>query len=232
MNSGSENKHIPLIIAVIGAIATVITACITGFFGVLPIILNRINATPVTQPAVINPPAQVQQASPTARAILAAGTAATTVPAALPTPTSQPSATPEPAPLLFASRISANGLALDPGITFPASITTLYAVFPAGMAPPGTRISVEDARPGKYYAFLRVEPGGTLKTLGWRWISKGKTVNEYEMPVKTGNDIWLGYTGGESGIFTAAPFGLGKYTIQIMLGGNVFLSGALEITGK
>jgi hypothetical protein len=232
MSGAGENKHIPLIIAVIGAVATIVTACITGFFGVLPIVLSRLNPTPAAQPAALNQPAQVGQASPTSLVIQAARATATLAPAILPTQTPRPSATPEPAALLFASQISANGRAVDPGTQFPASITNLYAVFPAGMAPPGTRISVEDAQAGSYYAFLRVEPGGTLSRLGWRWIYRGKTVNEYEMEVKAGNDIWLGYAGGEGGIFTIAPFGPGKYTIQITLGGNTYLSGELTIAAR
>ena len=132
--------------------------------------------------------------------------------------------------LLFASKIAANGLALDPGSEFEVGITDLYVVFPAGMAPPGTFISVDNPQPGSYYAFLQVEQGNSLSRIGWRWIYEGTVVNEYEMDVAAGNDIWLSYSNPQGGaIFAAAPFGAGKYTIVVTLGGNPLIRADLLI---
>ena len=53
-NSGnSEKPKFALIVAVIGAIATVITACVTGFFAMLPALIDRLDKDPIPQTVVV-----------------------------------------------------------------------------------------------------------------------------------------------------------------------------------
>jgi hypothetical protein len=147
-----------------------------------------------------------------------------------PTATEQPPSPTPPAGLLFASKIAANGLALDPGSEFQTGITDLYAVFPAGMTLPGTFISADNPQVGSYYAFMRVKPDSDISQIGWRWLYQGAVVNEYEMDVAPGNDFWLSYANPQNGgIFGTAPFGVGKYTIAITMGGSPIISGELVI---
>jgi hypothetical protein len=224
-SGNSEKTSFAVIIAVIGAIATIMTACVTGFFAMVPAVIERLDQEPAPQ--------TVMAAASTATMANTAVPAAldTPVPTIAFTPTPEPTATEQPAAgLLFASKIAANGLALDPASEFQTGITDLYAVFPAGMTLPGTFISADNPQAGSYYAFMQVEPGSTITRIGWRWIYQGAVVNEYEMDVASGNDIWLSYTNPQNGgIFGAAPFGAGKYTIVITMGGSPLISGELVI---
>lgn len=234
--SGEKDKPgIAIVIAAIGAIATIVTACITGFFGMLPSLVDRIaEARP---PQAASPTMTVLPfTEPLAAAALPTATftlepTATTTPTLAPSPTDPPTPTPTPLPpLLFASKVAPNGQAIDPGATFKGGITDLYAVFPVGMAPPGTVIGEEDPDDGAYYAFLRADPDRPITRIGWRWIYAGKVVNEYEMEVEPGSDFWLSSFNYEpGGLFGNQQFPYGKYTVVILLGGNPSVSGELVV---
>lgn len=234
--SGEKDKPgIAIIIAAIGAIATIVTACITGFFGMLPSLVDRIDearppqsASPtVTVPLATEP----ESAAALPTATLTLEPTATSTPTLAPSPTDPPTPTPTPLPpLLFASRVAPNGQALDPGAAFKGGFTDLYAVFPAGGSPPGTMISEEDPDDGAYYAFLRADPDRPITRIGWRWIFEGEVVNEYEIDVVPGSDFWLSsFNYQQGGLFGNQQFPYGKYTIVILLGGNPSVSGDLVV---
>lgn len=236
--SGEKDKPgIAIVIAAIGAIATIVTACITGFFGMLPSLVDRV-AEARSQQAVSSPTTTLALAAvaPSATAPLPTVTftlepTATTTPTLAPSPTDPPTPTPTPLPpLLFASKVAANGQALDPGAAFKGGITELYAVFPAGMAPPGTVLSEENPDDGAYYAFLRPDPDRPITRIGWRWIFEGEVVNEYEMDVTDGSDFWLSSFNYEpGGLFGNQQFPYGTYTVVILLGGNPSASGEVVV---
>lgn len=242
-NENSEKPNYAVWVAIIGAIATITTACVTGFFAMVPSVIEKLNQRPTPQIALANASTATQASAVKLDAQATPAPAATSTPTPEPTSTPPPpSPTPEPtatelppsptqqAGLLFASKIAANGLALDPGSEFPKGITELYAVFPAGMPLPGTIISANNQKEGSYYAFMRVEPGSSTTRIGWRWIYQGAVVNDYEMDVAPGNDIWLSYSNPQAGgIFGSAPYGPGKYTIVITMAGNPLISSDLVI---
>lgn len=133
--------------------------------------------------------------------------------------------------LVFATKIAANGLALNAGTEFPANISDLYAVYLPGMTPPGTEVNVPDPIANAYYAYLKVRGDATMASIGWRWYYEGEVVNEYQTTTKPGNTIWLQRYGyGKGGIFNGEPFCPGAYKIVILLGGNPALSSDLTIT--
>ncbi|MCB0064195.1 MAG: helix-turn-helix transcriptional regulator, partial [Caldilineaceae bacterium] len=70
--------------------------------------------------------------------------------------------------LVFATHITPEGRAIDPGTTFAPNVADLYAVFRADSTIPGTTVSVEDPAPDAYYAYLRINDEPTISTLGWR----------------------------------------------------------------
>ncbi|MGI9547938.1 MAG: adenylate/guanylate cyclase domain-containing protein [Flavobacteriaceae bacterium] len=134
-----------------------------------------------------------------------------------------------PKGLIFATKVEANGQAVDPSTTFSQNITDLYAVFASNMAPPGMKINVEDPQEGAYYAYLKVTDASTISKFGWRWYFNGEVVNEHEMELKPGNGVWLqrwDYSG--DGVFSG-DFGPGKYTIVILIDSNPAMSAELII---
>jgi hypothetical protein len=145
--------------------------------------------------------------------------------------TRQPStANPATAGLVFATKITPEGRALDPGTAFAPNIADLYAVFRPDSTIPGTIVNVDDPDPAAHYAYLRISDGPTISRLGWRWYYDGEVVNEFEMDVRPGNIVWLQCFSYENdGIFCAPPFGLGEYRIVILLGGNPALSSRIVI---
>lgn len=156
------------------------------------------------------------------------------VPAAFsPSPNAQqPAANSAPmAGLVFATKITPEGRALDPGTTFAPKIADLYAVFRPDSTIPGTAVNADEPAPDAHYAYLRISNNPTISRLGWRWYYNGDVVNEFEMNVKPGNIVWLQFFSYENeGIFCAPPFGLGEYRIVILLGGNPALSSRLVIS--
>lgn len=155
------------------------------------------------------------------------------VPAAFsPSPNAQqPAANNAPmAGLVFATKITPEGRALNPGTIFAPNIADLYAVFRPDSTIPGTVVNVDAPDPTAHYAYLRISDGPTISRLGWRWYYNGDVVNEFEMKVQPGNIVWLQCFSYENeGIFCAPPFGLGEYRIVILLGGNPALSSRIEI---
>jgi len=148
-----------------------------------------------------------------------------------------PDALPDPSPqepmagIVFATQITPDGRALDPGTQFAATIADLYTVFRPDSTIPGTTVSVDAQSPEAYYAYLRITDSPTISTLGWRWYYNGNVVNEFEMDVKPGNMVWLQcFSYERGGIFCNEPFGIGEYRIVILLGGNPALSSRLLIT--
>jgi hypothetical protein len=172
-------------IALIGAVATLAAAVITGMFG----LMQSRSAEPAPQPT----------------ATLAPATG-----------------------LMFASKIAPDGEALDPGTTFPASITNLYVAFPANAMPPGLAPFDESAKAGAHYAYFRSTGSPALNAFGWRWLKDGQQIVEFTSDPKQ-SPFWLqrfDYNG--QGVF--GEWGPGNYTIVILLNGTPALSGDLTIT--
>jgi len=144
-------------------------------------------------------------------------------------PTTPPTATDAPATgLMFASKIAPDGEALDPGTTFPASITDLYVAFPANAMPPGLAPFDESAKAGAHYAYFRSTGSPALNAFGWRWLKDGQQIVEFTSDPKQ-SPFWLqrfDYNG--KGVF--GEWGPGNYTIVILLNGTPALSGDLTIT--
>ena len=132
--------------------------------------------------------------------------------------------------LIFATKVEANGQAIDPNNTFPQNITDFYAVFRSNMAPPGMKINVEEPVDGAYYAYLKVVDGSSISKFGWRWYREGQRVLEFEMDVKSGEGVWLQrYNYSGDGVFSG-DFSPGRYTIVILIDGNPATSAELIIT--
>jgi hypothetical protein len=96
-----------------------------------------------------------------------------------------------PKGLIFATKVEANGQAIDPKNTFPQDITDLYAVFRTNRAPSGMKVNVENPKEGAYYAYLQINDKASLYYFGWRWRKNGKVVNKYDMKVRAGKNVWL-----------------------------------------
>lgn len=212
-------------VALIGALATLGAAVITGIFGLLQTSSRHapLPSPPQTSALTSESAAILQEMATTSEAQSLPTSTATQ------TPTETPFPTPA-AGLLFATRIAAHGQAIDPGTTFPTNITNLYAVFPKGGPPPGMLIDAENQQEGAYYAFLKVKPDTELSTFGWRWIMNGEIVNEYITTVGPNIGVWLQrYDYRGEGIFNGDPLSPGGYTIVILFGGNSALSAELTI---
>lgn len=134
-----------------------------------------------------------------------------------------------PRGLIFATKVEANGQAIDPNTTFLQNITDLYAVFRTGMTPPGMRINLENPKEEDYYAYLQLNDEAGLSSFGWRWYRDGQVVNEFEMDVGPGQGVWLQrYDYDGEGIFSG-ELTPGTYTIVILLDGNPAMSAELII---
>ena len=137
-----------------------------------------------------------------------------------------------PRGLIFATKIEANGQAIDPGTIFSQNITDLYAVFRTNMAPPGMKVNVENPQEGAYYAYLQVNDAAALSSFGWHWYRDGQVVNSHEEVVGPGIGVWLQrYDYDGQGIFSG-ELGPGTYTIVILLDGNPAMSAELIIKPK
>lgn len=155
-------------------------------------------------------------------------TIATTTTVAVTTTTITPSG------VAFASRIEADGRAVDPGIEFSPDVNNLYAVFQPGRVPPGLEVNVEDPDDGAYYAYLRPTPESRLSTFGWRWFHQGQSVVEYEADV-TGGFFWLerldrsdaGIFGGDVSVTGMGP---GEYLVEFTVSGNPLFSERFTIS--
>ena len=202
----NEKPSIAILVAVIGALATLGVACITGVFGLVQVFINSSEEVPTA--LVLVTPAQVIYTS----------TAPATPPVSTPTPG-----------LLFASQVAANGQAIDPGNRFKQTVSEIYAVFPADMPPPGTQINVTEPEEGAYYAFLKINANSNVASIGWRWILDGDTVNEFSTEVSPNDEIWLSSYNYEQGVFSTENLGPGTYRVIILLGGNPVVSGEMII---
>lgn len=133
----------------------------------------------------------------------------------------------------FASEISADGRAVDPGIEFSAGVNNVYAVFQADRLPPGIEVDVDDPEAGSYYAFLRPSASSSLSTFGWRWSYRGREVVEYE-PDVTGGTFWLqrqdqsaaGIFGGDIAITGMGP---GEYLVEFTASGNALFNESFTV---
>lgn len=131
--------------------------------------------------------------------------------------------------LVFATKIEANGEALNPGTSFSQDITDLYAVFRADMAPPGMAVNVDNPIEGRYYSHMKVIDTTNISSFGWRWYFHGKEVNNYDQPVTINKNYWLKYSDYRGmGIF-GGDFSPGAYTIAILLDGHTVMSSELMI---
>ncbi len=131
--------------------------------------------------------------------------------------------------LVFATRIEANGQALDPGTTFSQDITDLYAVFLKDKAPPGMTINADNPVEGTYYSYLNVIDTTDISRIGWRWIKDGKQVNTHERNVEINENYWLQYWDYDGAGIFGGKFSPGTYTIVILLDGNPAMSSKLVI---
>lgn len=130
--------------------------------------------------------------------------------------------------LVFASKVEANGQAINPGTIFSQDITDLYAVFRSNMAPPGMVIKSDSIIDGAYYTYLKPNEESSLSEFGWQWYKDGEKVVDYESPVKGKKNVWLQrYNYFGKGVF--GELGPGTYTIVILLDGNPALSSELTI---
>ncbi|WP_028873128.1 toll/interleukin-1 receptor domain-containing protein [Psychroserpens burtonensis] len=132
--------------------------------------------------------------------------------------------------LVFASKIEANGQAIDSGTTFSQNINNLYAVFRSNMTPPGMLVNADSISDGKYYAYLKLTEMSSLSEFGWQWYRKsdGEKIVEYNPPTKDKKNFWL-QRYGTIGKSVFSEFGPGTYTIVILLDGNPALSSDLTI---
>jgi TIR domain-containing protein len=130
--------------------------------------------------------------------------------------------------LVFATRIAANGQALDPAVTFPPTVTKLYAVFRPDMVPPGMKVyNVQQPAPGGYYANLQLKEGASLSRLGWRWYRDRQVVIHDKFECGPGQYVWLErYDNG--GVFRG-ELGPGKYTVVVLVDEEPVMSAVLTI---
>lgn len=136
----------------------------------------------------------------------------------------------------FASEVSADGRAVDPGIEFSADVNNVYAVFQADNLPPGLEVDVDEPEAGAYYAFLRPSASSSLSTFGWRWSYRGRRVVEYE-PNVTGGTFWLqrqdqsaaGIFGGDIAI---TGMGAGQYLVEFTASGNALFNESFTVAAE
>lgn len=143
---------------------------------------------------------------------------------------SQKSETTAPSGVVFASKIEANGQAIDPGTIFADSVKNIYAVFRSNMAPPGLTINAESVIEGGYYAYLRVAEDAPLSKFGWTWYHNGEELVNYQPIAEPGEILWLHrWDTSEGGIFSNGKFSPGKYSVVILISGNPAMSGEFTI---
>jgi hypothetical protein len=117
--------------------------------------------------------------------------------------------------LVFATQVTADGTAVDPGTTFPAAITTLYAAFPLAGLPPGMQPEALDPAPTEHYVYLKVKGVPVGSIFGWRWYREGRLLNAFDNdPIAaTSSYYWLQRWWERGGI---QP---GTYDVLVVLNG-------------
>lgn len=130
-------------------------------------------------------------------------------------------------PMLFASKIAADGEALDPADTFSTTVTDLYVVFPESAMPPGFAPNSENPRAGAYYAHFKRDGAMPVNTFGWRWLKGGEQLFEFFADPATPPFFLKRYDYNGKGIF--GEWGAGNYTVVILVNGAPMYSGHLHI---
>jgi hypothetical protein len=124
---------------------------------------------------------------------------------------------------LFATQITPDGVALDPGRTFAPDVKQIYAVFQPNRTPRGLQVSHSAPQANHYYAYLEPVDERAPVTIGWRWFFQGDLVNEYETTTDAGY-LWLSvFSQGTNGLFEGALGPAGVYDVSITLAGNPVL---------
>ena len=132
------------------------------------------------------------------------------------------------APMLFASKITPDGEALNASDTFSTSITDLYVVFPELAMPPGVVPFTEKPKAGAYYAHFKRNGVMPINTFGWRWLKDGKQLVEFFADPAMPPFFLKRYDYNGKGVF--GEWGAGDYTVVILVNGTPMLSGQLHIT--
>jgi hypothetical protein len=210
-------------VALIGATATVLVALISGAFALIqraparPTPVPTGVATPeATAPAEVMP---VTVAAGSDGATMTTETTATVVAAVAITDTG----------VAFASRISPDGVALDPGTRFSPDTKTIYVVFRPGRTPPGLQVSHPAPTAEHYYAYLEAAERLVPRSVGWQWYYQDQLVNEYETEIGSGY-VWLMVQSqGNRGLFEGILGGVGVYDVYITIAGNPGLHAQLQI---
>ncbi len=199
----------PVKVALIGAAATLLVALISGLLA-----SNNQRAAPAT---VVNQP------------VVLVATATDTPPTHIPQPTNPPLANQPLAAtgFAFASQITPDGVAIDPGTTFSSDVTQIYAVFQVGRTPPGLQVKHDNPTSTDYYAYLAPSDEEAPASVGWRWLQGGKLVNEYATATDEGY-FWLSvYNQSGQGLFEGGLGPPGVYDVFITLAGNPIMTAQL-----
>jgi len=210
----SRGMSDPVKAALIGAVATLLVALISGL-----VARNNQRATPAP---VVNQP------------VVLIATATNALPTIAP-----PTDTPQPANTLvvtqplantgfaFASQITPDGVAIDPGLAFSADVKQIYAVFQVGRTPPGLHVKHDNPTNTDYYAYLAPSGEEAPASVGWRWLQGGALVNEYETATD-GGYFWLSvYNQDGEGLFEGGLGAPGVYDIFITLADNPIMNAQL-----
>ena len=211
----------PVKVALIGASATILVALISGFFALM-------GRQPAAAPPTSTATATVQATATVAPATVAP-TAATQVEPTSNAPLSAP-LTISIAGFLFASQITPDGIALDPGLSFPPETNTIYAVFRPDRTPPGIQVSHRAASAQNYYAFLETSGEKAPPSIGWQWFYQDKLVNEYETEIGSGY-FWLSvHALNNQGLFEGVLGEAGVYQVLITVAQNPVLQSKIQVT--
>jgi hypothetical protein len=196
-------------VALIGGAATVFVGLLSGIFTLM-------SREPSPMPPTATPPPVIQT---------------TVVPPTLAQSTPTTIAAEQPITgtgFLFATQITPDGIALDPGATFPSSVKQIYAVFQPNRTPRGMQVSHPSPQADRYYAYLEPVDERAPVTIGWRWFFQGDLVNEYETTTDAGY-LWLSvFSQGTNGLFEGALGPAGVYHVSITLAGNPVLQTELR----
>lgn len=132
------------------------------------------------------------------------------------------------APMLFASKIAADGEAIDPSDTFSTSITDLYVVFPESAMPAGLAPNSEKPVAGAYYAHFKRNGVTPINTFGWRWLKDGRQLFEFFAEPAMPPFFLKRFDYNGKGIF--GEWGAGDYIVVLLMNGAPMYSGQLHIT--
>jgi hypothetical protein len=221
-NSSNKGHSDQVKAAIIGATATVVVALISGIFA----LIQRAPTAP-PPPTSVATPAATGPSEPLTLTVAAESDVATMTPQ--PTATIFAAVAITDTGIAFASRISPDGIALDPGLRFSPDTKTIYVVFRPGRTPPGLQVSHPAPTAEHYYAYLEAAERLTPRSVGWQWYYQDQLVNEYETEMGAGY-VWLMVQSrSSSGLFEGILGEVGVYDVYITIAGNPGLHSQLHI---